>query len=425
MAQDQKIGQSLKRTRDFLGAGQLEEAQCELAFLSVLAPGAADVLALDAELSRRRQEAEQALRETQRKQAEEARERELLLRQEIDRCVAEAEELCSQDRFDEALRVLTDAYLLDPNSDVVEGCESRIVEAQRRWEERIEMERRAHEAAVRRAEEEARSREAEEKRLRLIALEEEHDRQRKMASQKEIANHLAAARTSLAGNRFREALAEVALAFVLDPLSDEVKSVEREILALQAAANRVPETPAPSIELPPEVEANLETIAHLLTEAKRLAHEQRYVAALHEANKALALDPDNLATRKVVASIKGEYEVYQDEQKTARPGSSRQKNSSHLRLAKPADAQKPDNVVQLIRQDLDASPIPGEATENPAAPKSRWWSRVKDAWREAVAEAEAEAGARDEFGNGRDEPAIPEPEKVPSAEIPPRILRLL
>jgi hypothetical protein len=307
-AQEQKIAQSLNRANEFLRAGQLDEAQCEFAFVSVLSPGTPEVLSLERELLRSQQDRERLEQEAYRRHREEERLRAEQLRAEITQCIREAETFAGREQFADALRVLTDAYLRDPNNKDVEACENRILSARRAWEGNREALRlqQEEEARKRTEEEEARRQQQEWATLRHAVIQQEEEQLRK--TEAAIATHLQAARLYLQGEQTKEALAEVALAFVLNPLHPEVKEMEQKIKALSSPL--IPKsTPSKPVVLSPEVEADLEAIAKHLAGAKHLITEQRYAAALHEVNQALVLDPENVAAKRLASRITKEQET--------------------------------------------------------------------------------------------------------------------
>lgn len=378
-AQEQKVSQSLQRTRDFLNAGLLEEAQCELAFVSVLAPGISEVQALDVEIAHRKHEREQAAVEARRQEQEEERRREQQLRIRIDECIASAEALTRKGNFEEALRVLTDAYLLDPNNADIEACEEQIVNARAAEAQRLEKERRDHEEALRLTMEEERRREEEAERARIRETEIRREQEQRRIGEEQIANHLQAARAYLRDDQFKDALAEVALAFILNPFHAEVKEMERTIMERQLQHHQIPEVAA-APPVPADDEEDLEAIAKHLAEAKRLAAEQRFLPALYEIRKALELDPESIAAKKLASTFKQEFartqeELRQSSSKTA--GSSTHGHPSAPEV-NPGFGPEVDFVDQLIRNQLAETERLQEAEESTQsfALIKRWWVRV-------------------------------------------------
>ena len=381
-AHEQKIAQSLQHTRAFLAGGHLDEAQCELAFVSVLAPGSTEVIALEAELVRRQQERERAAVEAQRRQLEEQRQREYHLRKQIQRSIKEAESLALAGQFDEALRVLTDAYLLDPNDKNIQSCEDRILVARATHAEKIEAERRIQEEARLLAEAaelaEAQARE----RTRIHEEEQRKKEDEREVADAQIATHLLAARTYLADNRIKEALAEVALGFIIDPFHTDVKAVE-ELITDQIARNKQGASPDQSENLPPEVEADIVIIAKHLVLAKQLASQQRYLPALHEVEKALAVDPESIAAKRLAASLKQEFETQEELRRANRKShspSSRSASSSEqpANTAQLGFGENIDYVDKLIQAQLEGPSGNGEAEKSAEViyPWKRWWFKV-------------------------------------------------
>lgn len=383
-AQEKKITQSLRRANDFLKAGQIDEAQCEFAFVSVLAPGSADVLTLEKELARYQEERERLEQEAYRRRREEERLRAQQLREEITQWIGEAEEFAGQEQFGDALRVLTEAYLRDPTNKDVEACENRILTAQRAWEEnRDALRRQREEEARRKIEEEEEQRHKQEwATLRHAVIQQEEDQQRR--TEAAIAGHLQAARLYLDGHRLKEALAEIALAFVLNPLHPDVKAMEQEIKRLTPVQTSRHPAPA-SVDLSPEMEAQLEAIAKHLAGAKILSSQKRFAAALYEVNQALTLDPDNVAARRLASRITKEQE---EESKQQRQSSQHGTGSSSPRMFRveqltPASVHPPTLALGDFLQQPPvayASPPPGAADEGAVAGNGRkhWLKKLID-----------------------------------------------
>jgi hypothetical protein len=382
-AQRQKALQVIHRAREFLAGGQVQEAQCELAYLSVLEPDSPEVIALEREIAQRREDQHRAELEKYRLQLEEQRQREQAVRNEIERSVHEADALAAQGKFGEALRSVTRAYILDPTNGDLQACETRITSAQKAWMEKAERERRNQEEALRRKlEEEERKRKDEEREKHLHAEQERQEEQKREKAQK-VLRHLRKAHECLAANQFKEAHEETATAFLIDPFSEDVALLERRIAEEQARATQQRTEPPP--ESPPEADEAIEAvIAKTLAEAKRLAVEQKFEQALQEVALAVALDPDNDMTRRIETSIKSESEDHTKREKAA---SQRKTEDSAARPARPPSSRPPSGkisatataerqaeqaVENLIRQDLAASP---EETETKIQSPHRWKRR--------------------------------------------------
>ncbi len=382
-AQEMKVAQSLRRANDFLKAGQIDEAQCEFAFVSVLAPASADVLALEKELARYQEERERQEQEAYRRQREEERIRAQQLRDEIVHWVHEAEEFAAQEQFSDALRVLTEAYLRDPNNKDVEACENRILSARKSWEDNREaLRRRREEEARQKVEEEEHQRHQREwATLRHAVIQQEEDQQRKI--EVAIDSHLQAARLYLDGNQMKEALAEVALAFVLNPLHPGVKAMEQEIKNRTGppAPKRQPAAP---VVISPETEAQLETIAKHLAGAKALMTQQRFAAALFEVHQALGLDPENVAARRLSSRI---AKAQEEESRRSKHGSQHGSGSSSPKVFPieqlvPASVHPPTLALgDYFQQPSPAFPPRPQAAAEPGTPvggRKRWLKKLID-----------------------------------------------
>lgn len=410
-AQEKKVEQSLRRANDFLSAGQIDEAQCEYAFVSVLAPGTPEVLALEKELTRCQQEREHQEQEAYRRRREEERIRAQQLREEIARWICKAEEFAHQEQFSDALRVLTEAYLRDPTNKDIEACENRILSARKAWEENREALRKHREEEARRKaeqqEEERHQQEWATLRQAVIQQEEEHSRKIEVA----IAGHLQAARLYLEGDRLKEALAEVALAFVLNPLHPDVKAMEQEISRRTTPPAARP-SPEP-IRLSPEVEANLEAIAKHLAGAKLLVSQRRFAAALFEANQALALDPENVAARRLATRISREQEVESKEHRESSQhgsGASRPVSLPVEPLSPASDFPPtfaPGDSLQLPPATISPAPVAAEESVASGEGRKHWLKKLIG--RLATHHGETAEPANPEVGNPGDHP-FPRPD---------------
>jgi hypothetical protein len=382
-AQKQKALQVIQRAREFLTGGQVQEAQCELAYLSVLEPDSPEVIALEREIAQRREEQHRAELEKYRLQLEEQRQREQAVRNEIGRSIHEADALAAQGKFSEALRSVTRAYILDPTNNDLQACETRISSAQNAWSEKVERERQEQEEALRRKLEEEERKRKDDEREKARHAEQERQEERKQEKAQQVLRHLRKAHECLAANQFKEAHEETAAAFLIDPFSEDVALLEKRIAEEQARASQQRTEPPP--EKPSEADGAIEAvIAKTLAEAKRLAVAQKFELALQEIALAVALDPDNDMTRRIETSIKSESEEHA---KRVQAASQRKQEDSAVRAAPPPSSRKPSGQISgtptaeqqaeqalenLIRQDLAASPGETETeTENP----HRWKRR--------------------------------------------------
>ena len=227
-AQKERIEAYLSSAGAMIAAGRLDEAANQLAFVVVIDPlnaGAAEYQRKIREVQERKRREEIELRK---RKEEEELQREAAVRSAIQKNVESASGLAADKKFNEALRLITRAYMLDPLNEEVRACEQRILEAQEEAYRAAEEERRAAEEALRRRQEEELRRLTEAERERLLREQEEVVEQEKKLNKEKIMRHLARAREHVAARSYHDALAEVAQAFTVDPFDDDVGAVEQD-----------------------------------------------------------------------------------------------------------------------------------------------------------------------------------------------------
>jgi tetratricopeptide (TPR) repeat protein len=304
-AQDERIRQYLRSAETLIAAGKLDEAANQLAFVVVIDPlnGAA------AELQRRSREITEQKRqeeaEQRRRKEEETQQRQAALQLAIRKNLESATVLADERKFNDALRVITRAYVLDPVNAEVRACEQRILTMQEEEYRRAQAEKRAVEEGLRLAQEEELRRLTESERERLLKEQDEVLEEEQRANREKIARHLARAREHLAARSFQDALAEVAQAFAIDPFDEDLRRTEQEIMsAQQAIAAEIP----PSS---PETDANggQDEAAELnehLESARRLRAQGEFTRALDELTKAFLIDPLNPTVQELQTSVESE-----------------------------------------------------------------------------------------------------------------------
>ncbi len=302
-AQKERINAYLKSAGQMIAAGRLDEAANQLAFVVVIDPlnaGAADLQRKIREIQerKRKEEAEQRKRKE-----EEELQREAALRSAIQKNIESANALAAEKKFNDALRLITRAYMLDPLNEEVRACEHRILAAQEESYRAAEEERRSAEEALRRRQEEELRRLTEAERERLLREQEEVIEQEKKLSKEKIGRHLARAREHVAARAYHDALAEVAQAFTVDPFDDDVRIVEQEVMEAQKRDEQaaVPATPQSEEEAGEQLQAE-----EYLKHARKLRTEGELARALDELTKAFAADPLNEAVRKLEAEIEAQ-----------------------------------------------------------------------------------------------------------------------
>ncbi len=323
-AQQQKISQYLSRAQEFFNSGRLDEALSELAFVVVVDPLNEEVLSLERKI-REAQEQEQAeqLEQYHRREEEQRKKREAIIAA-IQKHIENAERLASQQKWTEALRVITRAYVLDPVNDALQACEKRIQTAQEEALGIAEEQRRLSEEAVRRQQEEELRRLEQAERERAILGESAETEAKRRADKEKVFLYLTKARGYMSDGRYEDALGEVALAFIVNPFDEDVKRMEQEIITSQnkkkAQATAAAEEDAASI---PKDETG-EQISKYLTEASQYASEHEYSKALDEVAKAFLLDPLSEAVQKFEFQLQKEFHDYQEEQRKKQEEETRQ-----------------------------------------------------------------------------------------------------
>ena len=313
-AQQQKISQYLNRAQEFLNNGRLDEALSELAFVVVVDPLNEDVLSLERKI-RDAQEQEQAeqLEQYRRREEEQRKKREAIITA-IQKHIENAERLAGEQKWSEALRVITRAYVLDPMNDALQACEKRIQTAQEEALNIDEEKRRLSEENVRRRQEEELRQLEQAERERVMLGESVETEAKRRADKEKVFIYLTKARGYMSDGRYEDALGEVALAFIVNPFDEDVKRMEQEIIASQN------EKKAQETATGEEAAANMpadetgERISKHLAEASQYASDREYSKALDEVAKAFILDPLSEAVQNFESQLQKEFHDYQEEQ---------------------------------------------------------------------------------------------------------------
>jgi hypothetical protein len=335
LAQEQKVEQYLQRSRQLLADGRLHEAQNELAFVVVIDPLNAGVAKLGEQIRVKQEQQRQAELELRRKKEEEEKKRLEAIKTTVKKHIDNAHQLAASGEFGEALRVITRAYVLDPINEELQECENSVIAAQEEAVHAAELKRIAEEEEQRRKEEEEHRQREQEERERVLQGTSVEDEEKQREEQKRIQLHLATANEHLANQRFDRALAEVALAFLVNPLREDVRQMEQRILATRDQNTQIsfPEVPA---EAPQDEDAKVAIAVHV-KEANRLRGEHEYARALDELAKAFILDPLDGSIQECEDSIQKAFIQFQVEQRKAESQREAQEQPSknvHLDLAR-------------------------------------------------------------------------------------------
>jgi trichohyalin len=313
-AQQQKITQYLDRAQDFLDNGRLDDALSELAFVVVIDPLNEEVLALERKI-RDAQEQEQAEQfEQYRRREEEQRKKREAIFAAIQKHIENAERLAGQQKWSEALRVVTRAYVLDPVNEALQACERRIQTAQEEALDIAGEQRRIEEETVRRQQEEELRQLEQSERERAVLGESAETEAKRRADKEKVFLYLTKARGYMTDGRYEDALGEVALAFIVNPFDEDVKQMEQEVIAAQdqKKAQEAASVKEDLAAIPADETA--EQISNYIAEASRYASENEFSKALDEVAKAFMLDPLNESIQKFESQLQKEFHDYQEEQ---------------------------------------------------------------------------------------------------------------
>jgi Flp pilus assembly protein TadD len=316
-AQKQRIGAYLKSAEQLVNSGRLEEAANQLAFVVVIDP----LNAAAAELQRKIREIHDRKRreemEQRKRKEEEEVQRQVAVRTAIQKNIEAANALAGAGKFNEALRVITRAYMVDPLNEEIRACEQRILAAQEESYRAAEEERRVAEEALRRQQEEELRRLTEAERERLLREQDEVVEQEKQANKEKISRHLARAREHTAAKAYHDALAEVAQAFSVDPFDEDVRAVEQEIMGAQRRDEEAAEA-AEAAPMQEESSDRAQAEEHLEL-ARTLRMQGEFARALDELTKAFAADPLNKGVLALEAEIEAQI---REAERLTNPGQS-------------------------------------------------------------------------------------------------------
>jgi hypothetical protein len=335
LAQKQKVEQYLQRSRQLLADGRLPEAQNELAFVVVIDPLNVEVAKLGEQIRAKHEEQRQSELELRRQKEEEEKKRLEAIRTTVKKHIDNAHQLAASGAFGEALRVVTRAYVLDPINEELQECENNIIAAQEEAMRAADLVRIAEEEDRRRKEEEAHCQREQEERERVLHGTSIENEEKQREEQKRIQLHLLTADEHLANQRLDRALAEVALAFLINPFQEDVRRMEQRILGARGQNTQVSD-PEVCAGVPQGEDAKA-TIAIHVAEANRLRGEREYTKALDELAKAFILDPLDESIQKCEDSIQKEFIQFQVGQRKAESQREAQDQTStnvHLDLAK-------------------------------------------------------------------------------------------
>lgn len=315
-ARSQKIREYLQVARGLFGENRIEEALSQLAFVMVLDPLNEEVLSLNwniREAQTKRQEEKLALKKLQ---AEDEKKKAEVIRSTIRKSLERAEEFLLQQKFPEALRVITQAYFIDPANEEVLTCEKKIMAAEDEML-RVEDERR-------KTAEEDRKRKQESELHRLVIQQQKREQIRErvdaetrlLRDEEEILLFLSKARGFLSQGNFEEALTHIGQAFKINPFDGEIAKLQREILDGQKKSKHA-KNPSLQMLVEPQTPGDLATSENIrlhLEKAQKLREVNRHQEALDEIAQAYRHDPTNETLFALEGEIQQEFLHYEEQQ---------------------------------------------------------------------------------------------------------------
>ncbi|NUN68503.1 MAG: hypothetical protein HUU02_02210 [Bacteroidetes bacterium] len=314
-ARAQKIREYLQVARTLFAEQKVEEALGQLAFVMVLDPLNEEVLDLNWKIREAQTRSSEEHVAKRKQQLEEERKKEETIRRAVEKNLEKAAEFLGQRRYGEALRVITQAYFIDPSNEEVIALERRIMAEE---EEALRIE----EEEKRRADEDRRRRqEAELHRLAIEQQKREQIRERVeteaklLRDEEEVLLFLSKARGFVSQGRFDEALANIGKAFKINPFDGEIAKLQREILDAQKKMKqqRSGAFPAPE-HSPADDEATIAVIQQHILAARQHRSSHHYKEALDEIAQAYRLDPMNEDLFALEGEIQQEFLKHEEEQ---------------------------------------------------------------------------------------------------------------
>jgi len=191
---------------------------------------------------------------------------------EIPAMLAAAREAAAHGDFSEALRAVTTAGILEPGDPEVERCEAEIRTMQEALRQR-EQRRDTAEQDTRR-----------DQGVQAASVRRSDADQERRHTEAVIARHIEQAQNLFNAGEYGHALVEIDHAFLLNPLDQRVRNLQKEISGAQSREARTPRDPG-------RVHAAM--IAGYFAEAHRLRARGKPEEALQAIGKVLLLDPGN------------------------------------------------------------------------------------------------------------------------------------
>jgi hypothetical protein len=316
-ARSQKIREYMQTARSLFAEQKLEEAVSQLAFVMVLDPLNEEVLDLNWKIREAQTRKNDEHLAKRRQMIEEDRKREDSIRAAVVKSLAKAKEYLELRKYGEALRVITQAYFIDPSNEEVIALEKQIMAEEEESIRREEEERKRHDEERRRRQESELHRLAIEQQKREQIRERVETEAKLLRDEEEVLLFLSKARGYVSQGSFDEALNHIAQAFKINPFDAEIAKLQREILDAQKKLKQ--QKRSASMPAMDQFEAGDEATAAIVKQhiqtAKQLRSSLKYKEALDEIAQAYRLDPLNEDLFALEGEIQQDFLKYEEEQK--------------------------------------------------------------------------------------------------------------
>jgi tetratricopeptide (TPR) repeat protein len=290
----------------------------------------------NADVAARRQKRLEQIRHEEEENRKREEQHRTAIRKKVYDLLLKAREYHANREYNRALDEITRIHMIDPSNENAQELENRIRQDQDLAARAAEAERRK-----RREEEEQRRKEYLKKELERIKREEEQQRQKEeearlKAQQQKVKQHIKRAYALFEADQLEDALAELSFVVVIDPLNEEVISLEQNIREreeeIQAAELEQYEKQKRSWSKVQE--ETREKIQKHLESARSLASQHKYSDALRVISSAYVLDPLNADLQR------GEEEVVRLRDRYMRGQEEKQRKEEEARQKKQEEEMK-------------------------------------------------------------------------------------
>lgn len=315
-ARAQKIREYLQIARSLFAEQKVEEALGQLAFVMVLDPLNEEVLDLNWKIREAQTRSSEEHVAKRKQQIEEERKREETIRLAVSKNLKKAAEFLAQKRYGEALRVITQAYFIDPSNEEVIALERRIMAEEEETLQREEEEKRRADEDRRRRQEAELHRLAIEQQKREQIRDRVENEAKLLRDEEEVLLFLSKARGFVSQGRFDDALSNIGKAFKINPFDAEIAKLQREILDAQKRTKQQQRIGSNPLMEPasPDDEATLAVIRQHIITAKQFRSSLRFKEALDEIAQAYRLDPMNEDLFSLEGEIQQDFLKHEEEQ---------------------------------------------------------------------------------------------------------------